>query len=256
MNPNLAVARKAVEAKQRQLRNLTADALNDDLLASERRVLDKRIQTAEAELTVLEKKCDQQEGLAAAREVIPPDGTASNSAIARGSLRYDSTYRPDVRNVSFYMDVVNAANSPNALERLSRNQAEALDQLEPEARAITSAGGGAGFIPPIYLGNLWAALPRASRPFAAAIGSQPLVESGMTLSVPRITTGTAVVSQTTQNTSIGTQDIASSQLSVPVVTIAGYLDMSCRQQNDPCPGSTWLCSATCGPHTTANSTGS
>jgi HK97 family phage major capsid protein len=109
---------------------------------------------------------------------------------------------------------------PASSERLSRHQA-----YEVEKRAITSTTLG-GLIPPQYLVELYAKAPRNGRVFADQCNVKPLGDVGMNLIIPRLTTGTAADVQATENTTVATQDIVESDLTVPVRTIAGYVPVS------------------------------
>jgi HK97 family phage major capsid protein len=241
-NPHVRRARDRYQAaRDRHIDLIAQNAKDTSRTASAQRAIDKQIDAAKEEEerleAALEDELNRQTALADARAAAPPaTESTANYASARGSLSFEGAYRRDDRTVSFFADIVTSSNNPGAIERLQRNQAEMLDRLTPEQRAVTSSGGGVGFIPPVYLGDLWAELPRATRPFAAAIGSRPLTETGMTLSVPRITTGSLVASQTTQNTAIGNQDIVSTSLSVPVVTVARYCDLSLQAIERSMPG--------------------
>lgn len=109
---------------------------------------------------------------------------------------------------------------PGAHERISRHQ-----QFELEKRAITSSTFG-GLIPPQYLLDLYAKASRNGRVFADQVNGKPLPDEGMSLIIPRLTTGTAAGIQATENTTVTTQDIVESDLTVPVRTIAGYVPVS------------------------------
>jgi hypothetical protein len=103
--------------------------------------------------------------------------------------------------------------------RLGKYQAETRD-------LTTTATAGGGFVPPQYLGELFAALPRASRPFADVVPTRPLPATGMAITIPRITTGTSVAVMTSENASVNEVDIVEATISVPVRTIAGQQDVS------------------------------
>jgi HK97 family phage major capsid protein len=59
----------------------------------------------------------------------------------------------------------------------------------------------------------------------------PLPPEGMTVNVPRITTGSTTAAQTAENATISNQDLDETTLAVPVATVAGYVDVS-RQALD------------------------
>ncbi len=150
------------------------------------------------------------------------------------------TYGPMVREHSFLSDMYKATitNDPAAMERLQRNNREQLS-INPKCvdyrAGSTTVTAGGNFIPPVYLGEMYAEYPRAGRPFADLVPSSPLMETGMSITIPRITTGTLTASQSSENSSMGTQDIVEALLTVPVVTIAGYVDLSVQllERSDP-----------------------
>jgi HK97 family phage major capsid protein len=106
-----------------------------------------------------------------------------------------------------------------------------------QARDVTTSDpGAAGFVPPIYMGELWAELPRADRPFADVIRKMPLPATGMTVSIPKVQSGTTVASQATENTAVSETDADSQTVNVPVRTIAGMNDMSLQAFERTAPG--------------------
>lgn len=121
--------------------------------------------------------------------------------------------------------------------RLARHSAEvrAEGEAAPESRATTTSSY-AGLIPPQYLVDMFAPVLRNGRPFANAIREMPLPASGMTLNVPRGTTGAAVASQATQNSSLQNTDQVAADLSVPVVTVGGQQDVSRQSLERGTPG--------------------
>jgi HK97 family phage major capsid protein len=162
---------------------------------------------------------DQNEDKDEGREVRP--------ATARGVNQEPTTYSENSasRGVSFFVDLVNATRGDmEARTRLERHTSE----VAYERRDIsTTATAGGNFVPPQYLGELYAELPRPGRPFADAVPSRPLMATGMNITIPRITTGTAVAELAVENTStVSETDIVEALLTVPVRTIAGQQDVS------------------------------
>jgi len=139
----------------------------------------------------------------------------------------ESIYRPDGQ-ASFFRDVIYAHNGDGeARERLHRHSVEMRD--------VTAASGGAGYIPPQYLAEFAAPKVRAGGPLLAQLPKAPLPDAGMTISVPRVTTGTSVAVQT-ENGSVSETDFVSSQLSTSVRTIAGQSDISIQFFERSFPG--------------------
>ena len=127
------------------------------------------------------------------------------------------TYRPDAEH-SLFGDMLASRNGDiGAQERLARHQ--------QETRAIgTSAV--AGLVPPAYLLDEFAELARAGRVFLNVQRSIPLPAVGNTLEISRLTTGTSVAAQASENTSVSETNADDTTLSVPVRTFAGRQTVS------------------------------
>jgi HK97 family phage major capsid protein len=123
----------------------------------------------------------------------------------------------------FLSDALKAqfANDYEAAERIQRHQKE----MAIEKRASDS-GNFAGLVVPAYLVDLYAPLARAGRPFADAARKHPLPAQGMSVVISRITTGTAVAYQTSENTAAVSTDPDDTTLTVNVNTIAGQNSIS------------------------------
>ena len=144
--------------------------------------------------------------------------------------REERTYNPDAdkRGVSFIHDVVaRTFGDMDASQRLAKHQSE--ERVERgstlESRAIGTSALGA-LVVPQYLTDLVAPLARAGRPLADICNNMPLPAEGMTVEIPRITTGTSAAVQETQNTNVSETNLDETTLSVPVVTIAGQQTIS------------------------------
>lgn len=170
----------------------------------------------EAEERIAQLAADEERAAAAA----PVRSLNIGGAVVRNEAR---TYDAERRDTSFFADAYNAQFNGDtaAQERLNRHRRE----LEVERRDITTTTM-AGLIPPLYLLDQAAELARAGRPFADNVPGAPLPPEGMTMYATRITTGTAVAVQTSQNTAATEQDIAATDLSIPVVTLLGQQDIS------------------------------
>lgn len=97
-------------------------------------------------------------------------------------------------------------------------------QFRAEQRAINTGAG--GLVVPQYLVDLAALVARAGRPTANAVRHLDLPEQGMSLIIPKGTTGAAVASQTAENQNVQNTDEAWSALTNGVVTITGQQDVS------------------------------
>jgi HK97 family phage major capsid protein len=183
------------------------------------------------------------------REVDTPDGDDDNGsgtgtadperrfARPRGSSREARTYSVHTPSVSFFGDLINAQANGNiqARQRLEQHMRE----YDVENRAIsTTVTAGGNFVPPEYLGELYAQLPRAGRPFADNVPKMQFDSNpGMNITIPRITTGTSTSVIITENsTTVSSTDIVEALLTVPVRTIAGQQDVSQQLLDHSQPG--------------------
>ncbi len=129
---------------------------------------------------------------------------------------------------SFFRDLYASQfhHDPSAQQRISRHSSE----MDVEHRDGTTANY-AGLVVPQYLVSLAAELARAGRPFANLCTPMPLPNSGMTLNISRVTTGSSAAVQATENTAVSETDIDDTLLTIDVRTIAGQQDIS-RQALD------------------------
>ncbi|MBN9376608.1 MAG: phage major capsid protein, partial [Cellulomonas sp.] len=94
-----------------------------------------------------------------------------------------------------------------------------------QIRAMTTSSVGS-LVPPQYLLELAAPIARAGRPTANVAVHLPLPEQGMSLTVPRGTTGATAGVQASQNTAPSQTDGAWTDLTIPVGTVAGSAKLS------------------------------
>jgi HK97 family phage major capsid protein len=227
-------------------------ALPDEADAEERAFFDKAFKAAEAESHRWEAQIERLEAMVAARRAIPasddddkPADDKNGTQTAPGSTRITvgqepRTYSPHTSSQgrSFFADLYEEKINGNheARTRLQRH----MEEVAVEKRAIsTTVTAGGNFVPPGYLGELYANFPRAGRPFADAIPIKLTHEPGgpMAYTIPRITTGTTVGSIATENsTTVSSTDIVEAMLSVPVRTIAGQQDVSQQLLDHSQPG--------------------
>lgn len=142
---------------------------------------------------------------------------------AAGSLRVREarTYHLGGEH-SFFADAFRAKvlGDPLAGERIQRHRLEDVEQRD------VGTGAFAGLTIPQFLLDLAAPIARAGRPTANACRALGLPDRGMTISISRITTGSAAAAQASENGAVQETDIDDTKLDVPVVTIAGQQDVS------------------------------
>jgi HK97 family phage major capsid protein len=113
-----------------------------------------------------------------------------------------------------------------------RGDYEARDRIEAHRRGVAveqravASGALGGLVPPQYLSDLFSPELRPGRPFLSKVRNLDLPPAGMTLNVPLSATPTLVSSQTSQNMSVTPQDVTAVDVQIPVVTVAGYTDIS------------------------------
>jgi HK97 family phage major capsid protein len=163
-------------------------------------------------------------------ETAPDEESRSMSTIRVSSPQ---TYSAEAARAgdgpSFLRDLYRSqiAGDPAASERLARHGEEVrVEQPHVYERAVNAGGVGA-FVPPQYLGELWAEYARAGRPVADLCNRGiPLPEQGMTVNIPRVTTASTAAVQASENSAVSNTDLDETTLAVPVVTIAGFTDLS------------------------------
>jgi hypothetical protein len=115
--------------------------------------------------------------------------------------------------------------------RLARHmQEERVERGQYLERAV-GTGAFSGLTVPQYLTEMFAPAVAARRPFADAMTSLPLPESGMTVNISRITTPSSVALQANENDAASEQNMDDTLLTENVQTAAGQQTLS-RQAID------------------------
>ena len=133
------------------------------------------------------------------------------------------TYRQDNQNdVSFVKDFIDSVVSKDvaASERIQRHQQEMV--LTRDGTTSNYAG----LVVPQYLTDLAAPLARAGRPFADQCRNLPLPDSGMTLNISRVTTGSSAAVQAAENDAVSETDIDDTLLTSNISTVASGQQLS------------------------------
>ena len=207
----LAKAEAIVEAAQAEARELTPEQDAEIAVAlDEVRSLDEQIAThselekrsAEAAELRKEKKFDQ----------------AVAPAVVKSEAR---TYSPQAET-SFIADAYAAQfnNDFAAKDRLARH----MNEEKIERRDVTSANF-AGLVVPQFLTELAAPFARAGRVTADLARKHQLPDAGLTISISKVTTGTAVAEQT-EGAAVQETDMDDTKLDLSVKTFAGMQDVS------------------------------
>ncbi|MBK3625924.1 hypothetical protein JHN59_13935 [Streptomyces sp. MBT49] len=149
--------------------------------------------------------------------------------------REERTYRSDTdpHGKSFLMDVSRQFlyQDVEASHRLAQHmREERVERAEYMQRAV-GTGAFAGLTVPQYLTDMYAPATANLRPFADACNKHPLPESGMSVNISRITTGSSAALQPSENAAVSETDMDDTLLTVPVQTAAGQQTVS-RQAID------------------------
>jgi HK97 family phage major capsid protein len=205
----LAKAEAIVALAESEARDLT-DAENVEIgtALEEVRSLDDQI-TKHAEL---------EQRFAAAKEVRKEVGIDAAPAVVKSeprtyTKRSDSSFIRDAYNAQFNNDFA-------AKERLSRH----MQEERVERRDVTSANF-AGLIVPQFLTELAAPFARAGRVFMDVSRKHALPADGLTISISKVTTGSATAVQT-EGAAVQETNMDDTKLDVSVLTIAGQQNVS------------------------------
>lgn len=207
----LAKAEAIVEAAQAEARELSPE--QDALIAAsldEVRSLDEQIATH----SELEKRSAEAAELRKEKKF----DAAVAPAVVKSEAR---TYSPKAET-SFIADAYSAQfnNDFAAKERLSRH----MNEEKIERRDVTSANF-AGLVVPQFLTELAAPFARAGRVTADLARKHQLPDAGLTISLSKVTTGTAVAEQT-EGAAVQETDMDDTKLDLSVKTFAGMQDVS------------------------------
>ena len=206
----IAAARATVEAVEAEGRDLSDEEL------AETRSANTRVDEIDARIAELDKIDARAAAAKPAYDMVARVG------------REERTYNPGA-DASFLADVVGRSfGDAEAGQRLARHmQEERTERPGFESRAVGTSSLGA-IVVPQYLVDLYAPKARAGRKLADMATKHQLPAEGMTATIPLITTGTTAAAQSSQNSAVSETNIAETDLSVSVVTIAGQQTISAQ----------------------------
>ena len=159
-----------------------------------------------------------EERAAAAAESRKSSGVEAAVTTVKSEPR---TYSPNSSN-SFIRDAFAAqfSNDFAASERLARH----MNEERVERRDVTSSNF-AGLIVPQFLTELAAPFARAGRPFLDVARKHQLPDAGLTISISKVTTGSATAVQS-EGAAVQETNMDDTKLDVSVVTVAGQQNVS------------------------------
>jgi HK97 family phage major capsid protein len=213
----------------------------DDISEEEIEFFRKAFRSSQAEAKRWEDTVERLEVIVDAKRAIKPDQSDDddNSSDDRhlqvrgvAVVNEPLTYRRGSPH-SFFRDLGQMKSDAEAAKRINRHQ----EEMRVEKRDLTTGDpGGGGVIPPLYLTELLAELPRAARPVADAAPKLPLPASGMSIDIPKIQTGAAVAIQASENAGVQETDLDTETVTVNIRTMAGQNDVSRQLFERSMPG--------------------
>lgn len=157
-------------------------------------------------------------------EVASTESSKEAPAVNRIEVKSEPlTYRADEKEHNFFRDGYAAQflGDAAAAQRLARHQ----DEMRVELRDVGSSNF-AGLVVPQYLTGLAAPFLRAGRNTCDVSRQLPLTDSGLTVNVSRVTTGSSVAAQNGDNGAVTEANPDDTLLTVNVRTYAGMVDVS------------------------------
>ena len=166
----------------------------------------------------------------------PATAVVERAAVVTREERTYTTAKGVKGEASFFSDMYRANSGDiDARSRLERHQREARVEGELESRAVAS-GGFAGLVVPQYLVDQAALALRNGRPIANVCTRLPLPDQGMSLILPRATTGASTAIQASENSAVSNTDEVWTNVTLPVATISGSQIVSRQSLERGIPG--------------------
>ena len=226
MGEKITEARAAVDSALDEFEaavTAVGEADADNMEAAEARAIE-----CEAEVARRRNIVKRLEDIAEARDAQPVYVPAEDTeAVEARSMNVSITsepdvYRPDQREVSFFRDLYRAHKGErDAQDRLARHRAQS------EARDLSSSSdtGGQDFVPPVYLEELYVEVNRQARKVVNTIPTLPLPDAGMSITLPKLDTGSSVAASA-DNGTVSETDATTSTVTANVRLFAGQQDVS------------------------------
>lgn len=214
--------RRATEADKMSAIIDAARAESRDLRASDARAFQSSVDAIKQfDERIAELELAETRSAAAARSRVL-NGATGHQSTGMGYTSGGETYHRGPDSPSYFKDLLySQRGDADAADRLRRNNRE--QGLEQRALGNTGgAGGSAGeFAPPAWLVDSFVKLARPGRVTADLFHHEQLPAGVSTVNLPRVSGGTSVTNQTTQNTALSQTDMTTSSLSSSIVTIGG-----------------------------------
>jgi len=162
--------------------------------------------------------------------------SAARSRRGRIRVREDLTYSQ--HRGTFFRDMLaSREGNLDASQRLQQHSREIAKEMGPTRFDLNSTDATGGqLVAPLYLQQEFIDLARAGMATAQAIGPRDLPPNTDTLLVPRLSTGVAVATQSSDNAAIQETDATFDNCTADVKTIAGMQDVSRQVIDRSVPG--------------------
>ena len=210
----------------REARNTAASAA-EVLLATEPTTETlEAVEARHAEIKNLDVKIEAAEALEARTAVIAETrAVAGVQAFGSAVVTNEAKTYEERGDYSFAKDMVNAfvRNDVSSWERLNRHRSEVAVETRDISRTDTAGG---EFVPPMWLTDFFAGLPRPTRVAADLTTKMALPAGTDSINIPRITTGSTVAVQASDNAALSNTDMVTATVTAPVQTIGGYEDVA------------------------------
>jgi len=224
LSENMRERRKAIKealdalvagAETRDDKNFTPEETSSfDKLLGELREADNRLLEIDAS-EAAEARAAQARAAAGEGGVTSSTKVTDPPVYVKGNLNGQSYFR------DLGLRAVRPDQARDATERLVRSGRMAVDEQRALGNTNTTGGSGGEFAPPTWLVNEWINLLRPGRITADLFKKAPVPDGTSSISIPKITGGTSVALQTTQNSTVAATDITTSYVSTGFTTILG-----------------------------------
>ncbi len=209
----------------------------DDTETTELRAVRERVEAIDTELDALaareQELMNQDARDERAAQMRARIGGAPQDSRSPASVTSEpAAYRADAvdesgKPISYFRDLYAASRgraSRDVYDRFERNDREWAGRQQ---RAVSTASGSADeMVPPVWMLDKFTELVRGDRILANAIGVEAHPAGTDTWSLPRMTTGTTVGTQSTQNTAFSAQDFVTGSKTAASQTKGGTVDVA------------------------------
>ena len=187
------------------------------------------VEAFEARVAQLEQQLRARDNVLAAeqRAGTPAPAYDQTVRVVAEARTYHRGQDPRGRGRDFLTDVAaEFRGSSAARQRLERHMAEERVERGAQIERATTTAAYTGWVVPQYLIELNAAAAVAGRRFADVCNHHDLPETGMTCYLSKITTGSSVDDQSSENATVSETDMDDTQISIGVRTAAGSQTVS------------------------------